>query len=148
MNHIYRIESRKVLLRPIEEKDIELVREWRNREDIRQWFFDKSIITEEKQKKWFERYKICSDELVFIIEERESLNRPVGIVSLYNIDNEKQEAEFGRMLIGDKEATGKGIGAISTKMLCSFAFRHLNIDKIYLKVYKNNYSAIASYNFV
>ena len=94
-------------MRLLEERDLPLTLEWRNREENRHWFFSSDPIAPEQHRRWFDRYKEKDDDFVFVIEEMESLKRPVGQLSLYDIDWAAGRAEFGRLLIGDPEAHAK-----------------------------------------
>ena len=45
------------------------------------------------QIKWFESYKEKEDDFIFIIETLNEI--PVGMISLYNIDYDSKNADFG-----------------------------------------------------
>lgn len=132
-------------LRPINGEDIECIRNWRNGDLSRVWFINNERITSQQQKAWYEGYLDKEEEIVFIIEEHKGLNQPIGMVSLYNINTDKKEAEFGRMLIGPEAVRGKGYGLTATKMICKFGFDYYGLKKIYLYVLKENTRAIKTY---
>ena len=134
-----------VSLRLISAEDLTITLTWRNREDIRRHFIKSDIISWERHLSWWEEYLTKNNDFVFIIEEREKLNRPVGQVSLYNIDLENHEAEYGRLMIGDNEARGKGLARRATELLITWAFNPLEIKRIYLEVFKDNTIAISLY---
>ena len=143
MRHDYVIKSEGILLRPINEEDLITVVNWRNKDSIRKWFINNDQITIERQIKWFEKYIETPNDYIFVIEESNVLKQAVGIASLYNVD--KEQAEFGRLFIGQEEARGKNIGKKVVKLLCEFAFDELEIKKIYLDVLNNNEVAINIY---
>lgn len=145
MKYSGRLDEQALTLRPISSQDIEMVRGWRNGENTRKWFINEEEITEEQQKKWYESYLENDQEIIFIIEEKQLFHQPIGVVSLYNIDRNLLQAEFGRMFIGLEAARGKGYGALATKMICGFGFHYYKLKKIYLNVLKNNYSAMNAY---
>jgi RimJ/RimL family protein N-acetyltransferase len=132
-------------LRLICAEDLTIIRSWRTREDIRHHFIKSDIISWERHLAWWEDYRTKNDDFVFIIEETEKFNRPVGQVSLYNIDLENDEAEHGRLMIGDNEARGKGLARRATELLMTWAFNSLRIKRIYLEVFKDNTIAINLY---
>lgn len=132
-------------LRLLRVEDLPNTLAWRNREDIRHQFIHSEIISWEQHLSWWEEYKTEANDFVFIIEETQQLNRPVGQVSLYNIDLEKGEAEYGRLMIGDDEARGKGLAKRATELLISWAFSSLGLKRIYLEVFKSNTAAINLY---
>lgn len=139
------LESDKVLLRPLTEADIEQVRVWRNSEHTRKWFIDDVFITEDQQKKWYERYLKDDQEIIFLIEEKEEIFKPIGMVALYNMDFVKNEVEFGKIFIGEESARGKGYGSLVVKMVIDFAFNHYQFSIINLEVLKNNIRGIHTY---
>lgn len=54
MNHEYECFFQRVQLKPLEQKDIELLRELRNQNC--KYFLSQGEITEEEQKNWYQRY--------------------------------------------------------------------------------------------
>ena len=126
-------------------EDLPMTLAWRNREDIRVQFIHSDIITWEQHLAWWQQYQAKNNDFVFIIEETQQLHRPVGQVSLYNIDLEKREAEYGRLMIGDNEARGKGLARRATELLIAWAFDTLKLKRIHLEVFKNNTTAVNLY---
>jgi diamine N-acetyltransferase len=146
LDHDYIIKGKNVVLRPLKESDIEMIRIWRNQEHIRESFLNNSIITEDQQKVWYKSYVNNMNDFMFIIEEKNN-NRltPIGTIALYNLDLNHKSAEFGRLLIGESKGTGKGYGQEATKLLCKFGFLELGLNKIYLKVFQKNLRALNIY---
>lgn len=110
MKHNYSATYKNVILRPLKEEDIEMLRIWRN--DISQTKFLTPIgeISPAMQKKWYNDYLNNPDEITFSIIETASLNRLVGSVALYHFKN--GIAEIGKIQIGDREAHGLGLGFV------------------------------------
>lgn len=144
MKHIYAAETENVKVRPLEDKDIEYLRCWRNNPDNTKFLRRIPYISEEQQKKWFLNYLTDPDELIFAIEETEELQRMVGSASLYNFSDES--VEFGRFLIGDVQAHGKGIGYKAMQAILQIAFEKLNKDKIELFCFEENRAAFKIYS--
>jgi diamine N-acetyltransferase len=145
MKKDYMIKQRDILLRSITEDDIDLIRNWRNDENIRKYFLLQNYITAEQQLNWYNNYKKKDNDLMFIIEDCLEINKPIGAVALYDIDFSSKKAEFGRLMIGEKLAAGKGLGYKSTMALCQFGFDQLGLDSIYLKVFTDNNKALNVY---
>lgn len=139
------MENENVILKPIEEDDIERIRLWRNSESISGVFIDNRIITSDEQIIWYNKYKSNINDKMFIINYND---KPVGTVALYNIDYITCIAEFGRLLIGDLDSRCKGIALTATKALCEYGFNILGLNKIILQVYKDNFNAIKLYKKV
>lgn len=142
MKHNYMIQQDELLFRPITELDIENMRQWRNKDGIRQSFIYQDHISREQQEQWYKNYIENENDIMFIIEYRA---QPIGTVALYNIDFNKREAEFGRLMIGQVETRGLGIGQIATKTMCEFGFNKLNLDRIILEVFEDNSYAMRAY---
>jgi ribosomal-protein-alanine N-acetyltransferase len=68
----------------------------------------------------------------------------VGIAGLHSINWIARHAEF-RILIGEKEYWGKGIGTESVQLLTAYAFEILNLNRIWLGVNAANQKAHQSY---
>jgi len=72
----------------------------------------------------------------------------IGMVGLYDIDFTKGTAEFGRLLIGEPSARGRGLGLAVTSLLCEFGFKQLKLEEIKLEVLAENVIANAIYTKV
>lgn len=144
MLHSFFQEGKIVCLSPLEEEDIEMIRIWRNRDDIRCRFINQDIISEQSQRKWFEGYISKPGDYVFIISDRQN-RRKIGMCALYNLDENKKCAEFGRFIIADKESHGKGYG--KDALLCAekIAFKHMGLEKLRLEVFSDNIPAVRVY---
>lgn len=118
---------------------------WRNQDHIRRWFLTSAVITPEQHRAWFEKYRERDDDFVFVIEETETLRRPVGQAAIYRIDRERRRAEFGRLMIGDPEAHGLGLAHLTTARLVEYAMTACGLREIYLEVLDANQRAITVY---
>ncbi|MGQ9907544.1 MAG: GNAT family N-acetyltransferase [Candidatus Flexifilum sp.] len=139
------IEGERIRLRPLAETDLPLTLAWRNQDHIRRWFFHSDIIQPEQHRAWFDKYRAKDDDFVFIIVVKET-DTPIGQVALYRIDRVQQEAEFGRIMIGEASASGKGYAREATQLIVQrFGFEQLGLRRIYLEVFADNAPAIAIY---
>lgn len=141
---IYPQENDLVRLRLLQADDLAHTLTWRNQEQIRRWFFYDRLITSEQHKTWFDAYQAKDDDFVFIIEDRAS-QQPVGQVALYHVDWEIQRCEFGRLMIGEATAAGKGLALAATRLALEIAFKDLGLKEVYLEVYGDNLRALAVY---
>ncbi len=139
------IENERVILRLLEMDDLPLTLSWRNQDNIRKWFIHTDIILDEKHYSWFERYSELDNDFVFMILAKDLENQPVGQISLYNINWEAGSAEYGRLMIGNPIAQGKGYAKQSTILLLDFAFNILKCREVFLEVKSDNISAMAVY---
>jgi diamine N-acetyltransferase len=134
-----------VTLRLLEERDLSMTREWRNRDEVRKWFLTSTIISPQQHAAWFAQYRDRDDDFVFVIEETALLCRPVGQASIYAIDWQQRRAKFGRLLIGDPDARGKGLARRAVTALIGESFDKLGLEELRLEVLKDNARAIALY---
>ena len=70
MLHDYKIEGHRLNLISLQEEDIEMIRCWRNKEEIRKWFMNDSLISMKAQKKWFNQYIFKEKDFIFLLEEK------------------------------------------------------------------------------
>ncbi len=61
------------------------------------------------------------------------------------IDRKNKSARVGKVLVGDKNVRGKGIGQQMMKEILKVAFEDLNLHRVSLGVFDFNVSAIACY---
>ena len=135
----------RIRLRLLEEADLPLTLVWRNRDENRRWFFSSDVILPDQHRRWFEQYRERDDDFVFVIEETATLDRPVGQVSLYHIDWTNGRAEFGRLMIGDREARGLGLARLATSRLVDEALTRWGLHEIGLECIATNARALALY---
>lgn len=133
----------RIRIRPICYEDIELIRKWRNKDSIRKFFIYNKKISKEQQIQWWEKYKNTKNDIMFVIEIIES-GIPIGTLALYNIKL-NEEAEFGRMMIGEEDARGKGYALEALNLVSMYGFELLNLKKINLEVFKENERAFDLY---
>jgi RimJ/RimL family protein N-acetyltransferase len=141
-----RIDGEKVFLTAITYDDCEDFIRWRNSEFIKSRFIYRKDITIEQQRKWIETKVLTGKVSQFIIWDKLD-NKKIGSVYLQNIDKDKKEAEYG-VLIGEKEYTGKGLGTESANLIIQYGFEQLGLEKIYLRVLKENLPARRAYEKV
>jgi len=169
------LQTGRICLRLLEEQDLPRTLAWRNQDHIRRWFFFSERLTPEQHAGWFARYNQRDDDFVFIIEElsgnfpssceneevqanaRPSTqysvlstmpcdkSRPIGQVAIYNIDWASGTAEFGRLMIGENGAAGRGLARAATDAVVTLAFEQLGLQEIYLEVVPGNVRAIKVY---
>jgi len=143
--HIAPLETHGVRLRLLEERDLALTRAWRNQDEIRRWFLTSDPITAEQHQEWFRRYLERDDDFVFVIEETEVLRCAVGQASVYHVDWSKGRAEFGRLMIGEEQARGRGLAREATRRLIDEAFGPWGLRELHLECLRENHRALAVY---
>ncbi|MDD5676909.1 MAG: GNAT family N-acetyltransferase [Kiritimatiellae bacterium] len=112
---LYADQSIPFLMRTIGADDIELLRGWKN--EHRQFFFYKKIITLEQQQAWYQRWSQEMHDHMFIIEVE---NRKVGCIGIRLFQD---TADVYNVILGDKQFGGKGI--MSQALCATVAFSQL-----------------------
>ena len=133
--------TNEVTIRPITYDDTENIIKWRNSEYVNSRFIDRRLFTKESHEEWLKTYVEEGKAAQFIILLD---GEAVGSVYLRDIDPDKKEAEYG-IFIGEESARGKGVGTKSAKLILKYAFEELNLEKIFLRVFKDNPGAVRSY---
>ncbi len=139
MKHNICAEYKHVRIRPLEEKDIELLRKWRNNKALSEFLRPMNEITVDMQKRWFASYLQDENNVTFAIEEIRDLNRVVGSVSLYDFKGDT--AEVGKIVVGDPEAKGKKIGYYALLLAMYVGYQELGIRDYFGEVHEENNAA-------
>lgn len=128
----------RVRLRLLDESDLPMTLAWRNQDRVRKWFINSDLITYEQHREWFDNYRTRDDDFVFIVEETRDLLKPIGQVSIYNIDTVERRAEFGRIIIGEPDALLKGLAKEATMLAFHLAFSVLGLNELVAFVKSDN----------
>lgn len=94
--------------------------------------------TKNEQNDWFEAVSRSKTNLVFALCLTDS-HEHIGNLSLFDIDMRNRNAGL-TIIIPDQKQQGKGYGPESVKLLCDYAFRFLNLEKVYCKTDNPNAS--------
>lgn len=119
------LETDRVCLKPVDEKDLTELLELQWDKDVMKLMNFKPLSMED-QKKWLK--SIDNTNMYFSVFENEN-NQLIGLASLKHIDHFNQRASWGLKL---KSSTQKrGIGHEVALILHHFGFSNLNLNKIY-----------------
>ena len=143
MNHSYRIQYKRVLLRPLKEQDIEELRVLRNKN--RAFFVDSRYISPDQQKTWFQQYLEKENDVMFAVELTDHPDEFIGAIALYNMRPQTKTMEFGRTLIDKEKAPEKNIGTEAVIAVCRAAFENLKAETVTAEVLKGNEQACRAY---
>lgn len=108
-------------LRPIEEKDLELILHWRNSDRIRANMFTDHIIKMEEHRSWFDRLQKEQKDIYLVFEYNDN---PVGIVNFIEMDSHNYTCKWG-FYIGEEDVP-KGLGSIMGFMGLEYIFEECN----------------------
>jgi len=132
-----------IRIRKIEKCDTENILRWRNCESVTRNFIYRKELTKEEHEKWLDTNIASGRAVQFIIEEVIT-GLPIGSVYLRDIDHTHKKAEFG-IFIGEDSARGKGYGSLATRLILKYAFDEMGLNRVFLRVFSNNKSAIKCY---
>ena len=135
------ISGNRIALRCLEANDLALTAQWRNQSEIRRYFFDKSLISVSGQANWYEAYLRDPSRQIFVAVDGTSAE-PVGMIGLYQINYRDRHAEIGSTIIGDRSRWGQGLGAEMIGLLAEYAFRDLNLHRLYAYAVQHNQASV------
>jgi RimJ/RimL family protein N-acetyltransferase len=134
-----------------EEKDFDLLINWINSPELLvKWAgTDFNYPLDEEQLKEYikDTNKENSSKIIYkvIIEENNQKKKIIGHIALNNIDFKNCSATLSKVLVGDPQMRGQGLGPKNKKKLLKKAFEDLGLHRIELGVFAFNKSAIKSY---
>ena len=125
-------------LRKMTVDDIPIYHKWRNDLDVMTFTsLDLDRYTYEETKEFIETVILgATDSKCYIIEEK-SHQRPIGMISLVNMDMKNRNAEL-IIDIGEKNEWGKGVGTSAVQILLEYTFMELNLHRLSLRVFSLN----------
>lgn len=133
----------KVVVRNITRADIPLLVKWKNDPELADLVRGGPINTNfEIESRRFSRGLDDHDSLRLIIET--FTGKPIGFISLGDIDRENRKAEVG-MLIGEKDYWDKGFGTDGLRVLLKHLFFELDFNRVGLEVFEYNHRAKRAY---
>lgn len=130
--------GKKVVLRAVEEKDLSILRDWRNNEDFRKFFREYKELNLANQYNWFKKYVVEDrNTLMFIIEDRDT-EEYLGVCGLCYINWVHRNADLS-LYIGKDNIyidTHKGGYCFDIlDQLFEYGFNRLNMHKVWCEIY-------------
>ncbi|HLY09365.1 MAG TPA: GNAT family protein [Planctomycetota bacterium] len=131
------------MLRPLEVEEAPYFQAWMNDPQNHQYLQRYRPLTLAEERSWLGTLHEKSEEHVFGIALREG-ERLIGCCGLHGVSLPHRWGELG-ILIGEKEAQGKGYGAEAIGLLLDYGFATLGLHRVALRVYANNERGIRCY---
>ena len=116
----------------LREKHLEQVLEWRTQEDVTQFMNTDIEKDMDKQREWFRRVSNSETDAYWIIEIKE---KPVGVISLNNIDHVNKRTSWG-FYIGEEKY--RLYGGIIPPYFYNYIFSTYDFHKITAEVMEGN----------
>jgi RimJ/RimL family protein N-acetyltransferase len=92
---------------------------------------------------WLEAFSKSAAQVIFAIRAVDA-PRIVGFIALTKIDPVHRSAECG-IRIGSDADRGQGYGRQAIALALDYAWKHLNLHRVYLSVFEGNRRAINAY---
>ena len=118
-----------MVLRPVGEDDLEMIRAWRNSLDVASFHAERATISAEKQKRWFAKISGESGHFVWVICDLRD-NTPIGVAHIKDVHPIHSRGEVG-LYLGDVSLRGGPFGGDAFFLVLEFAFQALGLHKIY-----------------
>ncbi|WP_242108393.1 spermidine N1-acetyltransferase [Luteimonas aquatica] len=141
-----------ISLRPLERGDLHFVHELNNNRSAMGYWFEEPYESFVELEQLYSKHIHDQSERRFIVEigpggrrgeGAGSEGERAGMVELVEIDHLHRRAEFLVMIAPQRQ--GRGYGAAATRLAINYAFRVLNLYKLYLLVDVDNAAAIRIY---
>jgi len=137
------LKGEKIILRPVEPSDIETIVSHINDEEIRNYLQMVFPLNTVREQEWVKNLYRDQNNIVFGIVPKNN-EVIIGTTGLHDINWIDRVAEFG-IVIFDKASWNMGFGTEATKLMLKYAFEHLNLHKIFLRVCEYNERALHVY---
>ena len=124
-------------LKELTEVDLELVRKWRNSDDVANHMYTDSHITSEDQIKWFHQLNKETTRYWLIMYN----GRKLGLAYVTEISRSLNSCYWG-FYLGDSSTRGAGIGAKVEFNVLEYVFNHLGLNKLRCEVFVHNYRVV------
>ena len=138
-----RIEAWQVTLRPLEEGDLDKLRQWRNSDYVREKMVSTSLITAEQQAAWFQKISHDPSQMHWIIEYK---GRPVGSTNV-KVPVIGETVVSARVLepglyIGEPDYQGNILAFAPTLAMYDYCFSHVSVTEFSAAVKPDNDAAL------
>ena len=137
------LKGKRLTLRAIERDDLPRFVTWVNDPEVVHHLRLLLPMGLEDETAWYEHQRQDDTTLNFaiVVTADETL---IGSIGLMKIDQRNQQAELG-IMVGDKSKWGLGYGPEAIGLMLDFAFRQLNLHRVYLLVDASHPKAIRAY---
>lgn len=120
----------------LREEHLEMVLNWRTKEDVTRYMITDIEYNLDNQKKWFNKISNSVSDKYWIITFND---KPIGVISLNDIDYKNKRTRWG-YYIGEEEY--RMYGAVIPHYLYNYVFETLGLIKINAEVLEGNENVI------
>jgi RimJ/RimL family protein N-acetyltransferase len=137
MRHKIALEGFAYRLRPIGDHDAELIVKLRSDPELGRYLHT-TATSLDSQLKWLAQYYMRSGDWYFVLERR-SDSTAEGLISLYDHDEQRLSAEWGRWIL----SKGSIAAVESAWLIYRFAFEQLCLRDVYCRTVAENESVVS-----
>ncbi|MBT3409031.1 GNAT family N-acetyltransferase [Candidatus Woesearchaeota archaeon] len=144
------LEGKEVSLRALEEEDLSVLKNWRNRKHVRKTTREYKLLNMINQKKWFELIHTQNPprDIIFgIVDKKLKL---VGFTALTYIDWKNRNAEISIYFAKENwQDTLQGKNALN--LIIEYGFKELNLHRLWVEIFalsKENIKLYTKLKFV
>ncbi len=141
MNMQLQNDTNSLALRPLERQDLRFVHELNNDAKIMRYWFEEPYETFSELSQLYDRHVHDQRERRFVAVDAQG--ELVGLVELIELDYIHRRGEF--QIIIAPQCQGRGYAGQATRLAIEYAFKVLNMRKLYLIVDTSNAAAIHVY---
>ena len=132
--------GKRVYLRPFCIDDLPYVQKWSNDAELRKLIGEVSSMSDAETKKWYEDLLADKDRMWFAIVLKKG-DRVIGEAGLLRMFRPWRNTDM-TIIIGEKDAWGKGYGTETGRLLLDYAFKQLGFHRISVGVVGFNKRAL------
>lgn len=129
------LRGERVVLRPVEERDLDALARWRNDPQVIDFLFSPFFVNPGGQEAWHASLLSNPDKVMFMSDDLQGVS--IGALRVDRIDWRNQECEL-RPFFFDPEKPSAGYGKDAVKLLTEYAFEQLNMNRIYGLCFPHN----------
>jgi len=130
----------RVFLRPFCKSDLQHILRWSNDVELRKLIGEVAPMSRAEAEKWYKELRADKDRVWFVIVLKKG-NRVIGEAGLLRMFRPWRNTDM-TIIIGEKDARGKGYGKEVGRLLLTYAFEELGFHRISVGVVGFNKNAL------
>ena len=127
-----------IALRDIQEKDKEMIRQWRNLPEVGKYMYTDQYITPKQHTIWFQKMMASSRSRYWIIV---CDGEDVGLANIYDLDEINRRC-YWAFYIASPNVRGKGVGSFVEYSVMHYVFDELKLNKLCCEVFDFNEAVV------